>query len=64
MLSAWAASDPIERYRTWLAGNAGFSQAEDDDLRAGVKALLDESLRKAEASPLPDPATVADGVYA
>jgi pyruvate dehydrogenase E1 component alpha subunit len=64
MLSAWAASDPIERYGAWLAENAGFTQAEDDDLRAGVKALLDESVRRAEASPLPDPATVADGVYA
>jgi TPP-dependent pyruvate/acetoin dehydrogenase alpha subunit len=64
MLSAWAASDPIGRYRAWLGDNAGFSEAEDDELRAGVKQLLDESVRKAEASPLPDPATVTDGVYA
>jgi pyruvate dehydrogenase E1 component alpha subunit len=64
MLSAWAASDPIGRYRAWLGDNASFSEAEDDELRADVKQLLDESVRKAEASPLPDPATVTDGVYA
>jgi len=64
MVTAWAERDPIERYRGWLAENAGLTGAEDDDLRSEVKALLAESLRRAEASPLPDRATVADDVYA
>jgi hypothetical protein len=29
-----------------------------------VKSLLNDALRRAEASPLPDPATVGDRVYA
>jgi len=64
MLSAWAESDPIHRYKVWLADNADFSEADDDHLRAEVKALLEEAVRKAEASPLPDAASVSDGVYA
>ena len=64
MLSAWAERDPIRRYKAWLADNADFSEAEDDDLHAEVKALLSDAVRKAEASPLPDPASVSDGVYA
>jgi TPP-dependent pyruvate/acetoin dehydrogenase alpha subunit len=64
MLSAWAERDPIHRYKVWLADNADFSEADDDHLRAEVKALLEEAVRKAEASPLPDAASVSDGVYA
>jgi pyruvate dehydrogenase E1 component alpha subunit len=64
MLSAWAERDPIQRYRAWLEGDADFSEAEEDDLLAEVKALLSDAVRKAEASPMPDPASVSDGVYA
>ena len=64
MLSAWAERDPIASYRIWLAENVGFSEAEGEDLRAGVKAALGDALRRAEASPLPDPASLTDGVYA
>jgi TPP-dependent pyruvate/acetoin dehydrogenase alpha subunit len=64
MLSAWAERDPVRRYRLWLAENAAFSDAEDEGLRAEVKALLGSALRRAEASPLPDPASVAGDVYA
>ena len=64
MLEQWAASDPVERFRAWLFAYGAFTEEEDEALRAEVKRLLDESLRRAEASPLPDGATVADGVYA
>ena len=64
MLSAWAERDPIRRYKAWLAENADFSEAEDDDLHAEVKSLLGDAVRKAEASPLPDPGSVSDDVYA
>jgi TPP-dependent pyruvate/acetoin dehydrogenase alpha subunit len=61
--SAWAARDPVERYRAFL-DEQGFTDREDEELRAGVKAELSDALRRAEASPLPDPTSVADGVYA
>jgi TPP-dependent pyruvate/acetoin dehydrogenase alpha subunit len=64
MLAAWAERDPIRRYKAWLEDNAAFSEEEDDDLHTEVKALLSDAVRKAEASPLPDPASVSDGVYA
>ena len=41
------------------AGSDEESQLEED-----VKGMLNDALRRAEDSPLPDPATVADGVYA
>ncbi len=64
LVSAWAERDPIRRHRLWLGENVAFSEAEDDDLRAEVKALLGDALSRAEASPLPDPASVSEGVYA
>jgi TPP-dependent pyruvate/acetoin dehydrogenase alpha subunit len=64
MFTAWAAKDPVERLRAWLVEHAAFSDAEDEALVAEVKALLADALRRAEESPLPDGATVADGVYA
>jgi TPP-dependent pyruvate/acetoin dehydrogenase alpha subunit len=64
MLAAWAASDPVERYRAWLLENAAFTEQEDGQLAAEVKSLLAEALQRAEASPLPEGATVTEGVYA
>ena len=64
MLSAWAASDPVERFRTWLFEHAAFTDGEEEALAAEVKVVLADALRRAEESPLPEPATVADGVYA
>jgi TPP-dependent pyruvate/acetoin dehydrogenase alpha subunit len=64
MVSAWTERDPIRSYRRWLGENAAFSETEDDDLHAEVKALLGDALRRAEASPLPDPASLTNGVYA
>jgi TPP-dependent pyruvate/acetoin dehydrogenase alpha subunit len=34
------------------------------EITAGVKRLLHEAMQRAEESPLPDPATVTDGVFA
>ena len=64
MVSAWTEHDPIRSYRRWLDEHAAFSEAEDEALRAEIKAMLGEALRRAEASPLPDPASLTDGVYA
>jgi pyruvate dehydrogenase E1 component alpha subunit len=64
MFEQWAKADPIERFRTWLKENAGLSEEEEDELAAEIKRLLNEAMRRAEESPLPDPATVTEGVYA
>jgi pyruvate dehydrogenase E1 component alpha subunit len=64
MLEEWAKADPIERFRAWLRGNAGFSDEEEDEIQAGVKRLLNDALQRAEESPLPDPGELTEGVYA
>jgi TPP-dependent pyruvate/acetoin dehydrogenase alpha subunit len=37
---------------------------EEDEVLADVKKTLNDALRRAEESPLPDPSTLTDGVYA
>ncbi len=64
MFEEWAKRDPIERYRSWLRDNADFSDAEEDEISADVKRLLNEAIRLAEESPLPDVSTLTQGVYA
>src|SRR5436305_1418898 len=64
MFEKWAESDPIERYRTWLREHADLTEDEEDEISAGVKTLLNEALARAEESPLPDPSTLLEGVYA
>jgi len=64
MFEKWAESDPIESFRTWLRANADLTDDEEDEIAASVKKLLVSALERAEESPLPDPATLTDGVYA
>jgi len=64
MFERWAQSDPIERYRTWLRTHVDLQDEEEGEIAADVKKLLNDALRKAEESPLPDPADLEEGVYA
>jgi pyruvate dehydrogenase E1 component alpha subunit len=64
MFERWAENDAIERFRTWLRDNADMSDEEEDDISADVKKALNDALRRAEESPLPDPSAVTEGVYA
>jgi TPP-dependent pyruvate/acetoin dehydrogenase alpha subunit len=64
MFEQWAASDPIESFRTWLRDNADLTDEEEDEIAAGVKRLLTTALERAEESPLPDPSDLTEGVYA
>jgi TPP-dependent pyruvate/acetoin dehydrogenase alpha subunit len=64
MFERWAERDPLERFRTWLRENAELTEQEEDEITSHVKRLLNESLQRAEDSPLPDPSTLLDGVYA
>jgi TPP-dependent pyruvate/acetoin dehydrogenase alpha subunit len=64
MFEEWAKRDPVDRFRAWLRENVDLTDAEEDEIGSGVKRLLNEAMQRAEASPLPDPSTVQDGVYA
>jgi len=64
MFEEYAKRDPIERFRGWLREHAELSDEEEGEISEGVKKLLNDALRRAEESPLPDPATLLDGVYA
>jgi pyruvate dehydrogenase E1 component alpha subunit len=64
LFERWAESDPIERFRSWLRDNADLTDDEEDEIAAGVKKLLNDALQRAEESPLPDPSTLTQGVFA
>jgi pyruvate dehydrogenase E1 component alpha subunit len=64
MFEQWAKSDPIERFRTWLQEHAELSQDEEEELSSEIKKLLNDAIKRAEESPLPDPSTVTEGVFA
>jgi pyruvate dehydrogenase E1 component alpha subunit len=64
MFEKWAESDPVERFRTWLRTNIDMTDDEEDEISTGVKKLLNEALKRAEESPLPDPDDLQHGVYA
>src|SRR6478736_2436585 len=64
MFEEWAKNDPIERFRAWLDAHAEMTDDEEDGITAGVKKLLNDAIRRAEESPLPDPAKLSEGVFA
>jgi TPP-dependent pyruvate/acetoin dehydrogenase alpha subunit len=64
LFEEWAKVDPLERYRIWLRDNADMSDTEEDELTSEVKRIINDAIKRAEESSLPDPATVADGVFA
>src|SRR5919199_869189 len=64
LFERWAESDPIERFRTWLRENADMSDDEEDEIAGEVKKTLNDALRRAEESPLPEAASLLEGVYA
>jgi pyruvate dehydrogenase E1 component alpha subunit len=64
MFERWAESDPIESFRSWLREHADLSDEQEDEITSGVKRLLNEALIRAEESPLPEPSSLLDGVWA
>ena len=64
LLEEWSARDPIARCRRQLVERAVASERELDDVDAMAKSYAADEARIAEESPMPDPATVARGVYA
>jgi TPP-dependent pyruvate/acetoin dehydrogenase alpha subunit len=64
MFEEWAKRDPLERFRTWLRENADMTDEEENEIGVEIKKILNDAIRRAEESPLPDGATVTEGVYA
>jgi pyruvate dehydrogenase E1 component alpha subunit len=61
----WLRSDPIERFRGWLREHdPAFGEELDEAVRLEVKRLLNDAVRRAEESPLPEPEAALAGVYA
>jgi pyruvate dehydrogenase E1 component alpha subunit len=64
MFERWAENDPIESFRSWLREHADLNDEQEDEITSGVKRLLNEALTRAEESPLPEPSSLLDGVWA
>ena len=64
MFEEWAKRDPIERFRTWLRDNADLTDEEEEQTGASVKNVLSDAINRADESPLPDPSTLTEGVFA
>ena len=64
MFEEWAKADPLERFRNWLRDNANMTDEDEEEITGGVKKLLNDALKRAEESPLPDVSTLTEGVYA
>jgi TPP-dependent pyruvate/acetoin dehydrogenase alpha subunit len=64
LLEAYTKKDPIERYRRWLKEQAFLDEESDDAITVEVKKVLNDAMKRAEDSPLPDPSELEVGVYA
>jgi TPP-dependent pyruvate/acetoin dehydrogenase alpha subunit len=64
LLAEFASKDPLDRFRSWLEEVEEVGSAELAELEAEVAAWIDAGVAEAEASPMPDPATLLAGVYA
>jgi pyruvate dehydrogenase E1 component alpha subunit len=64
LLEAYDRKDPIERYRRWLKAEGLLDEATEDQITVEVKRLLNDAVKRAEDSPLPDAGELMNGVYA
>ena len=63
-IAAWKERDPIKLFRERVLADGSATEVELAALDAEVKVLMDEAGKFAETSPMPDPATVTQHVYA
>ena len=61
---AWLAKDPIVRFEQYLTGANILTAAEKAEIEQKVQAVVNDAVSFAEQSPAPDPATVANYVFA
>jgi len=63
LFDEWSKLDPIARLEARMTAEGWAERDEIDAIQAAVRKEVDEGVAFAEASPYPDPATLADGVY-
>lgn len=64
LLDEWAGRDPIGLLEQRLRADGVLNEEVDAAMRARIEREVEDGLSWAEASPEPDPAMVADGIYA
>ena len=62
--AAWWAKDPIRRFRQFLVKDGVLSAAADSRIKREVRQAVGAAVAFARRSPYPDPATMAEGVFA
>jgi pyruvate dehydrogenase E1 component alpha subunit len=60
----WAHRDPIDGYRTALTQDHGFSESEIEEVLSEVAEEVAAAAEAALASPMPEPSTAIEGVFA
>jgi TPP-dependent pyruvate/acetoin dehydrogenase alpha subunit len=60
----WLAKDPIKRFEDYLTKKNILTAAKKAEIEVQVKAVVNDAVSFADQSPAPDPATVADYVFA
>jgi pyruvate dehydrogenase E1 component alpha subunit len=63
LFDEWGKLDPITRLEARMLTEGWADRPELEERRAAVRREVDEAVAWAEASPLPDPATLLDDVY-
>ena len=64
LLETWQARDPLERFRRTLLERGAADESRIAEIDRMTKSFAADEADAAERSPMPDPATVARGVYA
>lgn len=64
LLAEWAARDPVEAWEREIVARGHADAEEIAEIKHRCEVEVQEAIDFAEASPLPDPATVEQGVYA
>lgn len=64
LLAEWEAKDPVARFEARLLERGVADPDELEEIRHRAATEVESAIDFAEASPLPDPSTVEDGVYA
>ena len=63
-LNADRLHDPLPRFRDYLISIGVIDANEEEQLHDAIKSEVEEAIEYADAAPPPDPATVADRIYA
>lgn len=64
MFEEWEGRDPVERFRRWLREHAELTDDEDEAIAERVRRDVEDAVARADSSPLPEPETALDGVFA